>query len=156
MQTNQARATALQSLLIPTEAVPLLVPSTMVAEVMGIGDLALINSAEDCVLGVMDWRGLRVPVLSFEALVGGSTPRPGPRSKLVVFYPLPGRGRTDFFAVLANSDPRSRLVSADQLKPNDAAQEDRPCTLSVFEFDGGQACIPDMHAVRDAGVIDGN
>ena len=53
----------------------------------------------DNLMGTMQWRGVTVPVLSFEKLVTGSQPHYGRRSKVCVFYPWKGADKEQFFAI---------------------------------------------------------
>jgi len=153
MSASEAQAPELAPLrivLVPTGAISLLMPSTSVAEVVGLGDLKLLSGASGNLLGVFEWRGIRLPVVTIEALFGERAPAADRRAKVVVLYPLPGQRRSDFFAVLASSDPHSRVVSAEQVSDANAPPPPntyiaRTCTL------GGEAVgIPDLGAIRAA------
>jgi chemosensory pili system protein ChpC len=139
-----------QSVLIPTEVLGLLVPSTSVAEVTGITVLTPISPAHESVMGVFEWRGVRVPVISFEILCGQSVPRPRQRSKIAIFYPLAGRPRLDFFAILASADPQSRLVSRDQIEEGAVDAPDTPYIARAFSLRDQPVAIPDLKAIRGA------
>lgn len=148
----QEQNRAVQSLLLPTGTVTLLLPGAAVAEVIGIKHLTTTHS-RGVLVGTATWRGLIVPVLSFEALSGQVAPAPKARAKIVVFYPVADRPKIDFYGVLASADPRSLSVSNDRLRP-DGAQADSPYILQLCTLDGDAVAIPNLPAIRKA--LDGN
>lgn len=97
-----------QTLLLPLQQAALLVPTALVAEVANYDDLQPLPRSADWMLGLFNWRARPVPVVSFEALLGGAPAAPARRSKVVVFYPLPGRKSWEFFAVLSAAEPQPR------------------------------------------------
>ena len=100
------------TLVISTDVVPIVVPAASVAEVLPGSEIRPIPATQPWCLGFIVWRGMPVPVISFEALVGGKLPVMKP-SRLVVFYSLLGRSKDEFFAIAANHEPRSLLVGPD-------------------------------------------
>jgi len=140
----------LRIVLVPTRAMTLLVPSTAVAEVVGFADLKLLSGASGSLLGVFEWRGIRLPLLSVEALFGEQAPVADQRAKVVVFYPLPGQRRSDFFAVLASADPHSRVVSAEQLVEDNAPPAPNQFIARTCMVGGEPAGIPDLGVIRSA------
>ena len=63
---------------IPTDRLPLLVPSATIAEIINVGELSPLPLAPPWVLGVTGWRTKAVVVVSFEALLAGTITTPGP------------------------------------------------------------------------------
>ncbi len=97
-----------QTLLLPLQQAALLVPTALVAEVVNYDELQPVPRSADWMLGLFNWRARPVPVVSFEALLGGAPAAPGRRSKVVVFYPLTGRKSWEFFGVLSAAEPQPR------------------------------------------------
>jgi chemotaxis signal transduction protein len=140
-----------RSVIIPTGSLSLVVPSAAVAEVAGFSEITPLPSTSADLVGVFQWRGVSVPVVAFETLLGQPAPRPGQRSKIVIFYPLPGRPRNDFFGILASADPQSRLIGADQIRDSDvAATVHNRFIAATFDFGGGIVGIPDLKAIRES------
>jgi chemotaxis signal transduction protein len=145
-----------RSVVIPTGSLPLVVPSAAVAEVAGFSEITPLPITAPGLVGVFQWRGVSVPVVAFETLLGQPAPRPDRRSKVVIFYPLPGRPRSDFFGILAGADPQSRMIGSDQIR-----QADVPTAVSnrfiaaTFDFDGNTVGIPDLPAIRESIRRDG-
>jgi len=137
-------ATPIRCLVIPGESMQLIVPSATVAEVV---PMALETTSTDgSIVARMNWRGLKVPVCSFEQLLGGALPQYGRRSKVCVFYPTGGGGQRDFFAIIAMSDPRPRILG-----DNDIADVDDSGAgeyiQARFRLDDNAALIPDLAAI---------
>jgi chemosensory pili system protein ChpC len=96
---------------VPTDTLPLLLPSACMAEVVALARLARVPNAPPWCLGVLGWRLRPVPVVSYDILVGGEQRPFGPRARVVVLYPLPGREPWEFVGLAANAEPQSRVIS---------------------------------------------
>ncbi|MCY1187994.1 hypothetical protein D9M73_290410 [compost metagenome] len=103
-------------------------------------------------LGWIDWRNQRLPLLSFEAACGGQL-RVGERARIVVLNAL-GGSRLRFIAVLVQGIPRSCKLDS-QLNYVDvplAALE-----LAAVQVGDQVARVPDLPALEqlleDAGLV---
>lgn len=130
---------------IPNHALSLLMPSACMAEVVPYADLAAVPQAPSWLFGVLGWRMRPVPVISYEALAGGDPVAPGPRSRVVVLYPLPGREPWEFLGVISSSEPQSRLITADAVPVT--VQDVYPCIASGLRFNDRTVGIPDFTAL---------
>lgn len=136
---------------IPLSRFRLLVPSATVAEVVTMSPLIRIPRVPSWVIGVLGWRGRAVSVISFEALLMNTAPEPAPRTKMVVFYPLPGRSDTEFFAMVSIREPQPRvIVDADEVIPNPAGAVESPYVASTVKLGDSTLLIPDFDALRAA------
>ncbi|MHB1943236.1 MAG: chemotaxis protein CheW [Acidiferrobacteraceae bacterium] len=143
---SSPRSEGVHALIIPLQESVLLVPSAMIAEVVPLPQrLVPIPLSEPWLLGVFGWRLRPVPVVSFNRLLGAEEPPASRRSRLVVFYSLPGRAAGDFFAVLSALEPQPRLLedgqefSETRTGPEGIALMTRLGTL--------KALIPDLDAL---------
>jgi chemotaxis signal transduction protein len=138
-----------QTLLLPLQQAALLMPTALVAEVVNLDELQPMPCSADWVLGLLNWRARPVPVISFEALLGGAPASPGRRSKIVVCYPLPGRKSWEFFGVLTAAEPQPREftdIEAANLKG--AAVESGNAYIAMsLRLDHLIAGIPDFEAL---------
>jgi chemotaxis signal transduction protein len=134
---------------IPTDRFPLLVPSVTVAEIINVGELSPLPLAPPWVLGVTGWRTKAVVVVSFEALLAGTITTPGPRAKIVVFYPLPGANDGDFFGVLSERDPQPHVIADNsELIPNAASVVESDYVATTVKLREKTLLIPDMGALK--------
>lgn len=97
---------------VPTARLPLLLPSACMAEVVSLANLTRVPRAPAWLLGVIGWRLRPVPVISYDILTGGAGAAPGPRARVVVLYPLPGRESWEFVGLLSASEPQSRVIDS--------------------------------------------
>ena len=72
----------------------------------------------------------------------------GPKSRAVVFYPLPGRSEREFFAILTNAEPQSRTIETPSvlLTDEDAVH---PYLAVSLDIDGKRAGIPDLAGLTE-------
>jgi chemotaxis signal transduction protein len=126
-----------------------LVPSATIAEVINVGELSPLPLAPPWILGVTGWRTKAVVVVSFEALLAGTVTTPGPRSKIIVFYPLPGTNDGDFFAFLSARDPQPHVIDSNSdLVPNAAGAVESDYVAATVKLREKTLLIPDMGALK--------
>lgn len=123
----------------------LLVPNTAVAEL--VARLQKIDGqAAGAVLGLVEWRGLQLPLLSFERLSGDpELPVEGP-VRLVVLNSLQPVHGQNFYALAICQIPRTLVVDA-QLHRDTQAQV-QPYELERVILEGRHLCLPDLAAIE--------
>lgn len=141
----------IHALEIPLRDMTLLVPSATVAEVANVPELVPVPLAPAWLLGAAPWRTLAVPVVSFEALMGGTVSPPASASKMVVFYPLNGRRDWEFYALLTHSEPRPQTVDGARGVAATAAElPDTPYIVAGLKLGGRLLVIPDLEVLKKA------
>jgi chemosensory pili system protein ChpC len=144
-RANQDRIHALS---IPTAVGTLLVPSATIAEVVNISTITPIPLAPVWSLGVISWRTLGVPVVSFEAMFGQAVKSPTVLSKAVVFYPLAGRAQTEFFAILSSAEPRPQTVDVGVVTLEASELPHSPYVAGGLKIGGSPFWIPDLEGLK--------
>jgi chemotaxis signal transduction protein len=104
---------AVHALEVPTDSLPLLLPSACMAEVVPFANLVRVPRSPPWLIGAIGWRLRPVPVVSYDVLSGHPARNPGPRARVVVLYPLPGRESWEFLGLLSVAEPQSRIIDAD-------------------------------------------
>ncbi len=142
----------LYTLDIPLEDLSLLMPGAAIAEIINAVPLAPVPGAPSWLLGVVAWRTLVVPIVSFEALISGRAPAPFESTgKIVMLYPLNGRDASEFIGIVATSEPRPRSVTAADALP--AAASEIPATPYLaggIKVSGRVLAIPNLDALKKA------
>lgn len=140
---------AIRSLLLPLEDDNLLLPGTVVAEVVGyIPPEPAGDGAPDWLLGSIDWRGQRVPCVAFESLDGQSLPEgAGARARLVVLKAVGEDPTLPYIAVRTRSIPRLINVDREGLEIRDDETPPQGIQQAVLAH-GEPALIPDLAAVE--------
>lgn len=128
----------------PTEDHRLLLPTSVMAEVLDFRQPAPLEHAPPWLLGHIEWESRQVPVFSFTALIEGSDLQaPGSRSKIMVIKSLTEAGRVPYLGVLLTGLPKPVTVKADDLEP----LGDERKALGVFgrvSFENEEVIVPDM------------
>ena len=142
---KQAANNPVHALEVPNHALPLLLPSACMAEVVPYTELTPVPHSPPWSLGVLAWRYRPVPVFSYEAMAGGEPVAPGPRSRVVVLYPLPGREPWEFVGILSSAEPQSRLIGGDATPVT--IQDAYPCIAGGLRINDRLVGIPDFAAL---------
>jgi chemosensory pili system protein ChpC len=103
-------------LLVPLAEDRLIVPRACVAEVVRYSKPEREDGAHDWMLGLVDWNGRRLPVVSFEGMLGKDVPATTGRTRVVVFYASTGQLKTGYFGILTQGFPQLVRVNRDVLK----------------------------------------
>lgn len=133
-----------RSQLIPLAGVSLVLPNPCIAEVIGYQEPQPVDGAPDWLLGFIHWRGVRIPLISFEAADGGSPPTVDRRSRIVVLNGIGGEEDLPFFGIVAQGIPR--LMQLDTATISAIAQPDinHPLALQHTLVQDQEAIIPDQ------------
>ena len=138
----------LHSLEVPLDGLTLIVPSASVAEVINPLTLAPVPFSQPWLKGVIGWRTLAVPVISFEVLVGMPEPVSPAAGKIVIFYPLNGRSDWEFFGMFATAEPRPQALNHSEPVATDSELPDIPCIAAGLKVGGTLMLIPDMDEMK--------
>mgnify|MGYP001559726926 FL=1 len=136
---------------IPISGLSLFLPSATIAEIVNVGTLTPVPFAPPWLIGAIGWRTVAVPIVSFEALLGGAVTAPRPQSKLVVLYPLRGRADWEFVGLLTASEPRPYMVqTATTVTPSTDDLPVTPYLATGIKLGDRLFGIPDLDRLRQA------
>ncbi|GGK02886.1 chemotaxis protein CheW [Pseudomonas matsuisoli] len=152
-QTTRALPANLMTLLMPLADRTLILPQVSMAELVSYHPTRGAVSGPDWYLGQVEWRDLRLPLLSFEA-ASGSKPVIHDRCRVAVINALGEREHVKFLAVLLQGIPRSIRVEQN-LESADVPLE--PLELGAAKIGGEVVKVPDLAALEqlleDEGLI---
>ncbi|MBS0387633.1 MAG: chemotaxis protein CheW [Proteobacteria bacterium] len=106
------------SLLVPLATGRLLVPRACVAEIAGYQAPTAMPGAPPWYLGLINWTGRQVPLVSFEGVCGQEVPAPGARARLLVLHALGDRIDAGAYAIVSQGFPQLVRVSAEVIQPD--------------------------------------
>lgn len=115
---SEVPAHELYSLLIPLAHERLIVPRTCVAEVVTWQAPEAVDGAPQWYLGDIQWNNRPVPVISFEAASGHTSPSPGTRTRIVIFVALTQQISGGYFGMVTQGFPQLVRVNPDVVKPD--------------------------------------
>ena len=134
------------SLLIPMVGRPLLLPNVAVAEIVPWQEPVKLEGKPYWVLGEVEWRGIKVPVISLELMNDPELEDAYQGNRLAV---LDGVGQTDkpFYALSVQGIPRLVRVFPDEVGNEQDATEEKSYAMHV-QVSGERVVIPDLVAVE--------
>jgi chemosensory pili system protein ChpC len=102
--------------LIPLRQLRLLVPRTVVAEVIRYAPPERSQGLPGWLRGFLPWNALRVPVVSFEDLCGRDSGQPGGRTRVAILNAISGRLDSGYYGVLTEGFPQLVRVNREVIR----------------------------------------
>jgi chemosensory pili system protein ChpC len=138
------RQPEIHCMLIPTDPEMLLLPTSVMAEVVDFSQPAPMKEAPPWLLGQVEWENRQVPVFSFNALINGSEVGDVPsRARIMILKSLSDSARVPYLGVVLHDLPRPVTVrDADLVETGDEKK-----SLGVFSrlrLEEEEAIIPDL------------
>lgn len=134
----------LPCVMIPMNGRQLLLPNVSIAEVVDHNGTEAPANSPEWLAGQLDWRGLNLPVISYDAANGGEVPKtPNSRGRIVVLNTIGEQHeRIPFIALVTQGIPSQARLADEQIKKveGDTGSAD----LMQVEVDGETAFIPDL------------
>ena len=146
-QTIEAKLLALQDR-------TLLVPSVAITDTVPMAGLIVESHPENpWVLGRIHWRGLRLPVISFELMAGSTLQKHSEHARIAIFQRCSEESSVSFWGMLIQSDASDVAVAENDLEGNEEAAEE--IELIAATVNGTIARIPDFSQIDDRMQIAG-
>ncbi len=139
----------LYSLLVPLHEARLIVPRSCIAEVVRYSMPSAPDSGPVWYRGLLDWNGLRVPVVCFEELCGIESIEPGPRTRIAMFQGISGILEAGVFGLLTQGFPQLLRVNREVMEPADrhAWPDDGPVICQIRMINE-YPIIPDLERIE--------
>ena len=143
-----------QKIEIPTFFVPLqksnvLVPNATVAEIIPYEPLQRVQDSPDWMLGYLGWRGVQVPVVSFEMLTverGSFSLVSVASARLVILKSLSDDPVSPFYAIVAQALPR--LVRITERELFETGEKAEKTELQRVRYGDDLVSIPDLDFIE--------
>ena len=135
---------AVHCLKIPLHENSALLPNAAVAEVIAFNQPEPINDAPEWLLGHLQWRDRKIPMISLEAASGGEVfEKTGPR--IAVLNTLNSNPRVPYIAILMQGIPSLTVIKPDSLNWDEDRQAAKSQSVSGYiSLDGDVSMIPDI------------
>ncbi|AOE50866.1 chemotaxis protein CheW [Kangiella sediminilitoris] len=140
------------SFLIPMLEDSLILPNTIVAEIVPFMNVALDEGAEESnewKVGSVMWRNMNIPVVSMERIQGHQDLGDVRRSRIAIVYTLNGNEEIPFVAFMVRGIPR--LVPVDDDNSEFVSEDQKPLKDGVkawLSVEGHQAVVPDLDYIE--------
>lgn len=139
----------LSCMLLPINGYDLLLPKSIVSEVVFKPSLNLNEDDNDWLIGVLDWNNLNVPLISFEQLC--NQPRLAGNSHLraVIFHTIDYADQFTYYAVEASSIPRPLILDSRALYQHEEMLSKHTEAISYFVKIGSkELAIPNFEKLE--------
>lgn len=133
----------LVTLQLPVRGRSLLVPNVSVAEIMRIPELETRENLPGWFLGMTPWRGLSIPLISFEAINDDPFAISSVDRRAAVLNGLLDRERLPFYGVLTQGAPRMQRLAPTEIVAVEGASRG-PAESMVVNASGEEVAIPDL------------
>lgn len=135
----------LACVMIPMIGRQLLLPNVSLAEVVDYSpDINSNADAPAWLAGYLDWRGLKLPVISYDAVNGGPLAQPANRrGRVVILNSIVEEHRNQpFIALMTQGIPSQNRINQSQIQRLDSPAG--VADLMEVEVDGERAWIPNL------------
>ena len=142
---SQDRPAEIYGLMVPLEKERLLIPRGCVAEVVGYQTPQEMTGAPPWHLGVINWNGRKVPLVSFEGCAGEDVAPPTQRSRVVVLNAVSEQVQAGYIAILSQGFPQLVRISPEFVKLNASRDfpDDSPIACQLQLLDEAPV-VPDL------------
>jgi len=137
----------LSCVLIPVRDRTLLLPNVTIAEIVDY-DLESDTSDQQWLLGRIQWRGVSLPVVSWEAADGLEPAEPeGRRGRILVLNTITdGHQSMPFMAMATQGIPRQAKLAPNDIRKQDEAPGE--ASLMSVRYEGEECIIPDLSVLE--------
>ncbi len=138
---------SVRSLMIPMKHDPFLLPNASLAEIVAYSAPGPLENSPEWLLGLLPWRGLDIPLVSFEVMHGEPMAEVSGHERIAIFNAPGGDSRLPFFAILVQGIPH--LIMANQSVVTALAeQEAEEGVLAHVLIEAEPAIIPDLDRIE--------
>ncbi len=138
----------IRCVLVPVGNLRMLLPNATIAEVVTYSAPEPLAGAPDWMLGRIDWRGWRVPLVSFTQLAGAPDGDAALSMRVAVLKALGGDPKLPFIAVLTQGFPRLTTLNAELILPTHDGSELPPGVRAHVLVRDDVAVIPDLEWIE--------
>lgn len=134
----------LPCVLIPVTDRQLLLPNVSIAEIVDYAEPEDTDNGPKWLVGYLNWRGLKLPVISYDAANGGDKQQPDAmRGRIAVLNTISQSHQSmPFLAMVTQGIPSQAKLTEAQVQEING--ETGPADLMVVDVDGHTAYIPNL------------
>ena len=142
--SNQSKS--VRCMLLPLTSLNLLIPNSAVAEIIGYSTPRRLSDTSEWFAGVVQWRGVYVPVVEVEQLCDLGAAQVGPRARIAIIYnPQKDQG-IPYLGIHMQDIPRAYLAEADSMEAGSDGGLN-PYLLTRVDDQQLERAIPDIDKI---------
>jgi chemosensory pili system protein ChpC len=141
--------TIVRSLLISVGSQQLLVPTAVVAEIVSLTAPIPVENSPSWLLGRIAWRGLLVPLVSFQAMQGKGIEPVRPGRRVAIFNTLRDDPALPFYALLVRGIPHMVQAGTESVIALDDGGVAPVLAEQRVRVGDDEALIPDLDGIEN-------
>ncbi len=130
--------------IIPLTGMNLVLPNTSIAEVINYSTPTTVKGAPDWYLGTVNWRGINIPLVSFEKANEVKAARKSKLTRIAVLNGVSGNDKLSFYGVVVQGIPRLVSLEESSIQEANSSTTKLPLALSQVTIADQEAVIPDQ------------
>lgn len=140
---------AVRSLFIPLESATLLLPGTVVAEIVPYTEATPPEAGSPSwLMGSVLWREQRIPLVSIDAILSGEPPLPGRRARIAVLKAVSNVDDMPYYGIVTKQIPRLVTVFEESIEALEEDWSGHAVVAAEVLANGEPAVIPDVAAIE--------
>jgi chemosensory pili system protein ChpC len=149
-ETMEESLKIIASLYLPVTGNSLVLPNVSIAEIVDYKKPESVADTPEWFLGKIQWRGVTLPVISYELINEKPLPESPENTRLAVINTI-GSKHTElpFFAIVTQGIPSQTKVDKDNIKEIEKDEEKGPAELLTVNIQGDKATIPNVEYIEE-------
>lgn len=144
----ETQTVSVPSLLMPLQGITLVLPNAAVAEIVDYRQPEPVKDMPTWMLGLIPWRGLRVPLIAYESVLGEDVPNPNGRLRIAIMNTLNANADLPFFGLVLGGIPSLMHADDATVTRGNEAPNGGPAVLARVDVQGESAIIPDLDGLE--------
>lgn len=140
----EKKESIVRSQILPLTGMNLVLPNTCIAEVINYSQPMPVDNAPSWFLGNLLWRGITIPVVSFETVNEVPTAEISKSTRIAVLNGVSGNEKLSFYGVVVQGIPRLAALEENSIQQKVNSDVALPYALSQTEIADQDAVIPDQ------------
>ncbi len=143
----------IKSIILTLKNELVMVPNAAVAEIISVNDVSEVDGSPQWVLGNARWRGIELPVVSYEAAGGDSAQDVNINTQVAVMYTVSDDAEEDkthpYIGLAIHGVPHVSTFSRGQIKTDEHALAEHPMVAQKVRINGAAAGVLDIYAIEE-------
>ena len=141
---HQKQFETVHCLLLPLNKELAVLPNAAVAEIIPFVQPETIEGAPNWLVGRLEWRDRRIPLIAFETASDGEAGRLHKSCRIAVLNTLNGSGDLPYIAIVTQGLPSLQVIRPNTVQYDDKPSTQRQSIKAYVNLNGTAALIPDL------------
>lgn len=141
----------IKSIILTLKNELVVVPNAAVAEIISVQGVREVGDSPQWLLGKARWRGVEVPVVSYEAAGGDDAQAVNINTQVAVMYSAneDEDKKYPYIGLAMHGVPHVSTFSRDQIRVDEQTSADHPMIAQKVRLNGAAAGILDLYAIEE-------